>query len=129
MNDNNFNYTYSAPNKSERLEIEEIRNRYAPKQAQPKDDLTRLRELDAKVRRFPEILSLSLGIVGILVFGLGLTMILEWNIVAWSFPVMFLGCLSMFMAYPVYARVLRKNKEKYADEILEISSRLLNENN
>lgn len=129
MNENNFNYTYTAPNKAERLEIEEIRSRYAPKQPRVKDDLTRLRELDAKVRRFPSILSLSLGIVGVLVFGLGLTMILEWNILAWSFPVMLLGCLSMFFAYPAYTRFLRKNKEKYASEILEISSRLLNENN
>lgn len=84
MNDEyKFNYSYSAPNESERREIESIKKQYisAPKK---EDKLERLRDLNKRVMQPPLIISLTIGIVGTLVMGVGLTMVLEWNIVAWG---------------------------------------------
>lgn len=126
MNGNKFTYAYSAPTEDERREIEEIKRQYEGKKAE-KDKLTQLRELHARVKTLPYILSLCLGVIGILIFGTGLTMILEWHLVAWGVAVSVAGCVPMGLAYPAYALTLKRNKRKYGDEIVALSKELLNE--
>jgi hypothetical protein len=69
-----------------------------------------------------------LGIVGALIFGLGLTMILEWSIFLWGIALMAIGSGSMAVAYPVYKAVLKKYKKRYGAEIVKLSEEILNEN-
>lgn len=126
MNDEyKFNYSYSAPNESERREIESIKKQYisAPKK---EDKLERLRDLNKRVMQPPLIISLTIGIVGTLVMGVGLTMVLEWNIVAWGVMTGILGAAIAASAYPIYKAILNRNKRKYGERIIELSDDLLN---
>jgi len=86
-----------------------------------------LRRLDSIVKNTSTIWSLVLGVVGCLIFGLGFTMILEWNIWLWGIILCVLGSVPMIIAYPVYNYVLKKYKKEYGDEILKLSEELLNE--
>ena len=123
---NQFNFKYTAPNEEERKEIDSIRRQYLPRE-QTESKIDKLRRLDGLVKNIPTIWSLCLGIVGILIFGLGLTMILEWNIWIWGIVLMVIGSVSMAIAYPVYKLILNKGKAKYGEEILHLSKELLNE--
>ncbi len=126
MENKEFNYTYVAPTDEERKEIDRIRKQYLP-QEQAESKIERLRRLDSRVRISPTVVSLALGVVGCLAFGLGLTMILEWTMIVWGVVVALVGSLPMGLAYPVYALLLERNKKKYGEEILRLSKELLNE--
>lgn len=123
-----FEYKYSSPSKEERREIEFIKKQYEKPVSKEKTKLDRLRELDFKVKETPVIVSLALGIVGLLVFGVGLTMILEWNLLFWGVVVMVVGCVPMGFAYYSHNKLYTKLKNKYSEEILNLSRELLNEN-
>lgn len=127
MSENKFVYNYSAPTEDERREIEGIRKQYDGEQVK-KDSLSRLRELDKRVKNPPLIISIVLGVVGVLVFGTGLTMILEWSLYVWGILVMVVGIVPVSIAYPLRKRLVKRNKERYGDEILKLSGELLNEN-
>lgn len=127
MSENKFVYNYSAPTEDERREIEGIRKQYSGEQVK-KDSLSRLRELDKRVKNPPLILSIILGVVGVLVFGTGLTMILEWSLYVWGILVMVVGIVPVSIAYPLRKKLVKRNKERYGDEILKLSGELLNEN-
>lgn len=124
MNDK-FNYKYVAPTEEERKEIDSIRRQYAP-QSQTESKLDRLRRLDSIVKNTAIIWSLVLGVLGTLIFGLGLTMILEWQILPWGIVIMAIGSVPIAIAYPVYKTVLKKYKNRYGEEILRLSKELLN---
>ncbi len=123
---NQFNFKYTAPSQEERKEIDSIRRQYAPKE-QTETKLQRLRRLDALVKNTSVISSLCLGIVGVLIFGMGLTMVLEWSMLVFGIVLMIVGAVPMAVAYPVYKTVLAKYKERYGEEILRLSDELLNE--
>lgn len=121
-----FSFKYIAPTEQERKEIDSIRRQYVPVE-QKESKLERLRRLDALVKNTATIWSLVLGVIGTLIFGLGLTMILEWNIWLWGIGLMVVGSVPMATAYPIYKKTLNKNKEKFGEEILRLSEELLNE--
>lgn len=124
-----FEYKYSAPTIEERKEIDSIRSQYLPKDKSI-SKLEKLRSLDKKVKGIPQAFGLSFGIIGILIFGLGLTFFLEWtNYWYIGIPLSLVGTILMIMAYPIYTKVLNKYKEKYGKEIIQLSNELLNENN
>lgn len=120
-----FIYNYSAPTTEERREIETIVNQYLPKDTN-KSTFEQLKELNKKVKRTPRIVSLVMGIVGVLIFGLGLSMILEWQIFVWGVVVCIVGIIPVSLAYFVYKAIYRLNKAKYGDKIVELGNELLN---
>lgn len=122
---NKFEYKYSAPTQEERKEIEFIQNQYKEKDSR-QTKLERLRMLDNKVKNIPVCVSLVLGICGVLIFGLGLTMILEWKLMLWGIIVSIVGCVPMSLAYYVYRKLFKNLKSKHSNEILSISNELLN---
>lgn len=124
--DNQFNFKYTAPTEEERREIDSIRRQYTPKE-KTETKIERLRRLDALVKNTAIIWSLVLGVLGCLIFGLGLTMILEWNIYFWGIALMVIGSAPMAVAYPVYKALLQKYKNRYGEEIVRLSEELLNE--
>lgn len=126
MENKEFNYNYVAPTDEERKEIDSIRKQYLP-QEKVENKLERLRRLDAMVRNSAVIVSLVLGVVGCLCFGLGLTFVLEWKRTLLGVILAAIGCVPMGLAYPVYAFVLKRNKKKYGAEILRLSEEILKE--
>lgn len=124
MSDNKFNYTYSAPTEEEREEIDIIRRQYMP--LSDKDaKLNRLRHLDGRVKSIPQVISLCVGILGLLLFGFGLALVLEWDLLALGIVIMLISTPIIGIAYPVYSLVLVIYKDKYGEEILKLSEELL----
>lgn len=124
-----FEYKYSAPTMEEREEIDSIRKQYLPKD-KSMTKIERLRYLDNKVKSIPVIVSLCLGVSGLLFFGLGMTFFLEWvNLWFLGIPCSLIGLALMIPAYPMYCKLLAKYKEMYGEEIIELSNELLNEKN
>lgn len=116
----NFKYTYSAKQQSE---VEEIRKKYLPKED---DKMETLRKLDKKAEKPGTIFSLVLGIVGALVFGIGMCCTMVW---AEQFFVsgIFVGIIGLVMAgtaYPIYKKITAKQREKMAEQILALVSEI-----
>ena len=126
MNENQFNYTYKAPTEEERREIESIKRQYEPKN-ESENKLARLRKLNNLVNGLATSVSLAVGVIGLLIFGLGLAMVLEWQIIIGGVIICILGIPPIAAAYPIYNIILNKNKAKYGDEILKLSNELLNQ--
>lgn len=125
-NGNKFEFTYTAPTERERKEVESLRKEYLPAE-ESTDKLMRLRKLDERVKTPPQILALSLGIVGTLIFGLGLTMILEWSMILWGTLLAAMGLIPLVLAYPAHKKLLKKLRDKHRAEILQLSEEILNE--
>lgn len=125
-NNEEYNYTYAAPSAGERKQIEDIRRQYAPLNAR-EEKFNKLRELDGKVRGMPTCIALSFGVVGCLIFGLGLACVLEWNIWFVGIALGVLGAGIAMAAYPLYHYTTEKYKKKYGAEILRLSDELLKE--
>lgn len=126
MSDNKeiFEYTYSAPTEEEKKQIESIRREYLG-EGKTLSPFEKLKKLNAKVKNTATIVALIFGIVGCLVFGLGLTMVLEWQIWIWGVVLMAVGTIPMLIAYPAYNLTLSRGKKKYGKEILELTEELL----
>lgn len=119
-----FNYSYYAPTKVEAKIVGDIKKKYLD--VDKKDsDVERLKKLDKKVSSIPAIYSISLGVVGILIFGLGLSMVLEFNQIIWGTIVSAIGIIPMIFAYPLYKVIYKNLKNKYRDEILMLSDKIL----
>ena len=126
MSENQFNYTYKAPTEEERREIESIKRQYEPKK-ESENKLARLRKLNNYVNGLATSVSIALGVIGLLIFGLGLAMVLEYQIIIGGVIVSAFGIPLIAIAYPIYNVILNKNKAKYGDEILKLSNELLNQ--
>lgn len=124
-NKNRFNFSYAAPSEAERREIESIKRQYLPS-TKKENKLEVLKSLNKKVVQPPSILGLTIGILGTLIMGVGLTMVLEWNILAWGIVVSIIGVTIATTAYPIYKAALKRNKRKYGQKIIELSDELLN---
>ncbi len=125
MSEKKFEYKYSAPTQEERAEIEDIRRNYIEKDKK-NIQMELLRKMDSKVNQIPTIVGLLIGIIFCLVFGLGLTMILEWDLLVGGIFVMLIGSVPMFFNPFIVNRVSKYLKYKYKDEILKLSDELLN---
>ena len=80
MEQEKFTYTYVALTEEERAKVNSIKQDYLPKKEQSQESkMQKLLALDAKVKNPPVIIGLVLGIIGTLIFGLGLTTVLEWD--------------------------------------------------
>ena len=122
-----FSYTYSAPTEEERREIEEIRRAYTVAEPRKENKLERLRALHQRAQRPALIAALSLGIAGVLLFGLGMSMTLVWDLFAGGIAVAAAGLAAAIAARPVFEALLKRGKRKYGAEILRLTDELLQE--
>ncbi|MDE6614764.1 MAG: hypothetical protein K2K24_04565 [Clostridia bacterium] len=121
-----FNYSYSAPSAEEKREIEYIRKQYTDKKPKQDDkNMQKLRKLHSRVKTPAMAISLSMGIIGTLIFGLGLSMTLEWGLFVWGSLVAVVGLVPIISAYWTHNKVLERQKKKYGEEILRLSQELL----
>ncbi len=128
-NKSDFTYSYSAPTSENRKEIESIRSKYLNQATSTDAKFNKLKKLDNKVKNIPTTIALAIGIVGLLIFGLGISMILEWKIIIWGVVVSLAGFSVMIIANPIFKFSTKKLKEKYSAEILKLSEELLNNEN
>lgn len=128
-NKETFHYTYCA---KEQEEIEKIRKKYAPKE---ENKMQMLRTLDASVTQKATTAALILGILGALILGTGMSLIMSefskflGSYEALAFPagiiIGLVGAVLVCLAYPVYNRTVKKERERIAPEILRLTDELL----
>ena len=126
MENHSFEYTYSA---QQQKEVEDIRKKYLPKE---EDKMERLRKLHAIPTQKAQAASLAVGVIGALIMGTGMSLamtdigsVLGSLAMALGILVGIVGMVLVALAYPLYNRVLRKEREKIAPEILQLSDELL----
>ncbi len=122
-----FDYTYTAPTEEERKAVESIRRKYMQTEDKTSEKLKKMKALDEKIKNTATIWGLILGIVGTLLFGFGLSLILEWNDIVWGSVVAVIGLIPVGVAYPVYQKIFARGKKKYGAQILALAEEILAE--
>lgn len=120
-----FEYNYNVPTPKEQETIKKILAEYEHKN-DVNEKVNYLKKLDFKVKVLPTIIGYVLGIGGILVFGVGLTSILEWNKFFLGVIISIIGVIIASMSYHIYKWIFIKMKKKYSNKIIELSKQLLN---
>lgn len=126
MENHSFEYTYSAQRQQE---VEAIRKAYLPKE---EDKMEQLRRLHSIPTQKAQAASLSVGIIGALILGTGMSLCmtelgaaLGRLAIIIGVAVGLVGIVLVAVAYPLYNRVLKTQREKIAFEILRLSDELL----
>lgn len=122
-----FKYSYSAPTEEERRQIEEIRRDYIIEERR-ESDFDKLKKLHEKVKRPATVTALCTGCAGLLMFGLGMSMVLCWDLWIWGSAVALVGAAPIALANAIYNAVLKRQKKKYGEEIVKLSDELLRGN-
>ena len=127
-----FNYTYSA---QQQEEVEAIRKKYLPTQETPEDKLEQLRKLDQQVTSKATMLSIIVGVVGALIMGTGMSLAMTdigsylgmSGNVGFVFGIVIgvIGMVVLGVAYPLYNKTLKEEREKIAPEIIRLSDELM----
>lgn len=115
-----FSYIYSA---KEQAEINRIRKKYVPAE----DKMEQLRRLDAGVTEKATAVSILVGVIGALIMGVGMCCAMVWKGLLFI-PGIIIGLIGMAVvaaAYPVYQKVIKKEREKIAPEIIRLTDELL----
>lgn len=128
---NGFSYTYSA---KEQAELRRIREKYTPT-AEEEDKMSRLRRLDASVTGTARAVALTLGVIGALILGAGMSLFMtDFGEVLGSYRDMamvigisvgLLGGILAGIAYPIYTAVVKHKRRKLAPEILRLTDELM----
>lgn len=118
-----FDYVYSAPTERQRKEIESIKKQYASVDVSL--GLKELRALNRKVHTLPLGIAVTLGIAALLLFGFGITLILQFDQIIWGCVVGVAGIGTMVGNYFLYRLLLQRRKKKYDKQIVDLSDRLL----
>ena len=125
-NKESFVYTYSA---LQRKEVEAIRNKYLPKEESPMEQLQKLHH---SATQKAQAASIAIGVIGALLLGTGMSLCMTEFGVTLGYLTMPIGILVglvgivfVALAYPVYNRVQKKERERIAPEILRLSDQLL----
>jgi len=126
MENHSFEYTYSAQRQKE---VEEIRKVYLPKE---EDKMEQLRKLHSIPTQKAQSASIAVGVIGALILGTGMSLCmtelgsaLDNLAMVLGVIVGIVGIVLAILAYPVYNRTLKKERERIAPEILKISDELL----
>lgn len=127
-NKESFNYTYSA---KQQAEIDSIRQKYLPRE---EDKMERLRKLDAGVTQKANAIAIIIGVVGALILGFGMSLFMtdfgdtlglrkELEMLI-GIAVGAVGIVLVSAAYPIYQRVIKKERERIAPEVIRLTDEL-----
>jgi len=125
-NKEGFTYTYSA---SQQQEIENIRKKYLPKE---EDKMEQLRNLHKSAGQKAQAWAIILGVIGALILGAGMSLFMTDLGASLGSLAMIIGILIgvtgmilVALAYPVYNRVLKNERQRIAPEILRLTDELM----
>lgn len=112
---------------TDKIYAEQLANEYAPKDT---SKVVALRKLDAKAKRPAAIFTYTFGIISALILGIG--MCLSMKVIGNGSNVMFvlgimigmIGLICATLNYPIYKRLLKNGKQKYAFEIMELAKEI-----
>ena len=115
---------------TDKILAEAIAKEYAPKKS---SKIVALKKLDAKAKLPATIFTYTLGIISALVTGVGMS--LSMNVIGNGSTFMFvigviigiIGFFGMGINYPIYKKMLKNGKQKYAFEIMELAKEISEE--
>lgn len=120
-NQNGFQYTYSA---KEQAEIKRIRSKYTPKE---ENKMEQLQWLDASATQKATMYAIIVGVIGALILGAGMSCCLVWtnSLLIPGIVIGVIGMAVLAVAYPLYNRTLKKERERIAPEIIRLTDELM----
>ena len=116
--------------KDQEFMVEKIRSQYTQERH---TELDALKALDARVKRPAKVFSFIWGTIGAIVMGAGMSLVMtdigavlgmEETLV----PGIAVGVVGMVMAlttWPIYQKILTSRKKKFAEQIMELSERIM----
>lgn len=112
---------------TDKIYAEQIANEYAPKDT---SKVVALRKLDARAKMPATIFAYTFGIIATLIIGIG--MCLSMNVIGSGTTTMFvlgviigiIGFIGVGVNYPIYKKLLKKGKQKYAFEIIQLAKEI-----
>ena len=123
-----FRFTYSA---ARQQEVEHIRKKYLP-QAEEENQMEQLRKLHHSANEKAQARAIAVGTMGALMLGIGMSLCMTDLGAALGNLALLIGIfaglagiLLVALAYPVYNRVLKKQRQRIAPQILRLSEELL----
>lgn len=112
---------------TDKIYAESLAEEYAPKDT---SKVVALRKLDARAKLPATIFTYSLGIAAALVAGVGMCLSMKVigngssAIMALGIFIGIVGLFGMGINYPLYQKFLKKGKQKYAFEIIQLAKEI-----
>ena len=111
---------------------QKIRTQYMDKES---TDLDALRALDAKVKRPANVFSYVFGSISALIMGAGMSLVMTEigtilgidNAMVPGIVIGVVGLAMVLVNYPIYKAMMKSRKQKYANEILTMSDKIMND--
>ncbi|MBQ7779440.1 MAG: hypothetical protein IJ404_03000 [Clostridia bacterium] len=127
-----YTYTYSA---KEQEEIKAIREKYE-RPTKTENSMEKLRRLDAAVTQKATAVSLIFGVIGALIMGFGMSLVMSEKLgellgmesvaaMILGIPIGIIGIALVALAYPMYNRIVKKERDRIAPEILRLTDELM----
>ena len=114
---------------TDKIYAESIAKEYAPKD---NSKIVALRKLDAKAKMPATVFAYTFGIISSLIAGLGMSLAMQ--AIGTTTQHMILGIIIGIIGftlcginYPIYKKMLKNGKEKYAFEIVELAKQISEE--
>ncbi len=110
--------------------VEKIRTQYTEKEHTSLDEL---KALDAKVKRPANVFAYIFGTVGAIIMGSGMSLVMTdvaqtvgiENSMVFGIVIGVVGLAMTIINYPIYKGILGSRRKKYADKIIALSERLM----
>lgn len=118
-----YSYSYSA---DENNEIKKIREKYTQAN-KTETKLDQLRRLDASVHNRASVLSITVGIIGTLLLGIGMTGVTVWadKMFVPGIIIGTIGIITVCLAYPLYKIKSEKVRKEITPIILKLTDELM----
>lgn len=119
-------------NNSQNYMVEKIRTQYMEKES---TELDELRKLDARVKKPANVFAYVFGSLGAIIMGSGMSLVMtdigsKIGMTEVMVPGIVIGIMGMLMVlinYPCYKKILSSRRKKYADEIMALSDKIVNQ--
>jgi hypothetical protein len=112
--------------------VQKIRTQYTERE---NTQLDTLKALDKKVKKPANVFAVVFGSISAVIMGSGMSLVLtdlgvvlglgDFMILIIGIVVGVIGMFLMALAYPIYIKVLKKERERIAPEILKLTEELL----
>ncbi len=110
--------------------VQKIRTQYTEKENTQLDEL---KALDAKVKRPANVFAYVFGSISAIIMGAGMSLVMTdiGSYIGMESPMVpgiIVGVIGMLMAiinYPVYKKILNGRRNKYADEVMALSDKIM----
>lgn len=118
-------------NNDQNFIIQQIRTQYTEKEY---THLDQLKELDSKVKRPANVFAYIFGSIGALIMGAGMSLVMTDiveivgidNAMPCGIVIGIIGMLMAIVNYPFYKSMLASRRKKYADQIIALSDKIMN---